>query len=148
MANHDLPRRGSAAANGLVTLHAIGGTSTAARWAKVKSWKGTSEQFMSNVVERLRRSGLVAIAGESYTVTNAGRAYLGFAPMGDAAPSIPAGSPYVAPVRPLNLGRHFPARAIRREAFDYRLIPSVMAGERVVYAVPVSPANGTKTHTS
>lgn len=137
MANHDLPRRGGAAANGLVTLHSIGGTATAAAWARARGWKGNANQFEQSVIERLLRANLVACRDKTYSVTADGLAYLGFAKeQQEGTVAEPAPSRYVHPIQPLNLGRHRPVRVIRAGSMDFRAAPSLIGGQVVAYKGP------------
>ncbi len=131
MANFDLPRKGSAAACALVTMHAMGGTVTVPSWTRVIGWKGTHSHFHQNVIGRLERTGLIRVDGDLWIVTNAGLKFLGVV-VNDptAVPSAPAGSRYVAPKRTLGAATHFSTRA---DAFEYRGIPSLMGGHRVEY---------------
>lgn len=134
MANREYPRRGSAAALGLMALHNIGGRSTMSAWALLLDWKSSAAHFKNNIIDRLRICGLVVAAGELVEITADGNRYLGInaAPVADAELPV-AGSRYVAPMRPLNLAKHFPQRVQRQGAHDFQSIPSVMAGQRVEY---------------
>jgi hypothetical protein len=139
MANHEMPRRGSAPANALVTLHSIGGSATLAVWARARLWKGTISQFELNVIERLIRANLVAVREKNYSVTDDGMAYLGFSKdQPEEAPAEPVPSRYVHPIQPLNLARHRPQRVIRAGAMDFRAAPSLIGGQVVAYKGPGS----------
>ena len=134
MANHELPRRDSAAHVGLRALHNIGGHALIAAWMRVLNWKTKQAGFCSAVVDRLERAGLISVVGAVCTVTAAGRAYLGVATeVLEENPAPPVGPRYVAPMRALNLSKHFPPRPLRPEGNEYRSIPSLMAGQRVEY---------------
>lgn len=134
MANREYPRRGSAAALGLMALHNTGGRSMASAWALVLDWKGNAAHFKANIIDRLRICGLVITAGELVEITSDGYRYLGVdvAPVSDAV-EMAVGPRYVAPMRPLNVAKHFPPRPQRQGAHDFQSIPSMMAGQRVEY---------------
>lgn len=134
MANHELPRRESAAHIGLRTLHNIGGQSLIPAWMRVVDWRGSQLAFGKDVVDRLDRAGLIEVAGAFCVVTPAGRKYLGI-PVDAISqpPAEPVGAPYKGSMKPLNRSKHFPPRPLRPEGNDYRAIPSLMAGQRIEY---------------
>ncbi|MBY0240760.1 MAG: hypothetical protein K2X55_15725 [Burkholderiaceae bacterium] len=113
---------------------------TAAAWARSRGWKGNTNQFEQNVIERLLRANLVAVREKNYCVTADGLAYLGFAkaPHQDDVKQMPAPSRYVHPVQPLNLKRHRPARVIRAGSMDFRAAPSLIGDQVVAYKGPGS----------
>jgi hypothetical protein len=134
MSNHELPRRGSAAATGLITLQGMGGMATVDAWLRANGWRASRALFFSDVVDRLMRAQLVILEGERFIITNAGYKYLGVKIEGEAeASAAPAGPRYAAPMRTLDIARHRPARVIREGSMDYRNFPSVMGSERVPY---------------
>lgn len=138
MANHELPRKASAAANGLVTLHGMGGVAPAATWRRTANWKGTDYQFNANVVERLLLSGLISENDIQYVVTDAGRKFLGLTRDADVAqPGVPAGPRYApSPLSRAPRGRSRSPMVIREGAFDFRGIPSRIGEELVAYRGP------------
>lgn len=142
MANHDLPRRGSAAACGLITMHGMGGQVMIPAWMNVIDWKGSQAQFCINVVDRLQRAGLIRVEGAFCELTRDGRIYLGV-PLNEPpkAPPVPAGPRYAPPMRSLNLAKHFPQRLVRPEGLEFRAIPSLMAGQHVQYGSGVVSAD-------
>jgi hypothetical protein len=137
MSNHELPRRGSAAATGLITLQGMGGMATVSAWLRAKGWRASRALFFSDVVDRLMRAQLVILEGERFIITNAGYKYLGVKIEGEAeAPATPVGPRYAAPMRALNIGRHRPARIIRPGSMDFREIPSRIGDDLVAYKGP------------
>jgi len=134
MAKHALPRRGSAAANALVTLDGAGGALTIDRWRTIIGWKGSRPQFDQNVVDCLIRAGLVSLAAGQIALSNAGRKFVGLKglPISDEPPQL-AGPRYQAPARPLNLAQHRPPQVRRPGSMDFRDHPSVMGGVRYDY---------------
>ncbi|KQV78488.1 hypothetical protein ASD15_22000 [Massilia sp. Root351] len=140
MANHQLPRKGSAAANGLVTLHGMGGVAPAVKWQRIAGWKGTGYQFHANVIDRLLLSGLVVVNDIQYIVTDAGLKFLGL--KGDhegEQPGVPAGPRYApSPLSRAPRGRSRSPMVIREGAFDFRNHPSRIGDERLAYRGPGS----------
>ena len=140
MANRQLPRKGSAAANGLVTLHGMGGVAPAAKWQRIAGWKGTGYQFHANVIDRLLLSGLIVANDIQYVVTDAGFIFLGVkSDADDGQPGVPVGPRYAPP--PLSRaprGRSRSPMVIRDGAFDYRDHPSRIGDERLAYKGPGS----------
>lgn len=133
MANHDLPRRGSAAANGLSALVNIGGAARVVAWKRAVGSKASLNEFNEGVVGRLLRSGLIKLDDGTAVVTLAGRQYLGLEREEVlAAPPIPTGPRYIKPFTPLSQ-RSRSAMVFRDGAFDYRTIPSLMAGVQIPY---------------
>lgn len=134
MSNRELPRRDSAPHICLNALNNIGGAATVHALMKVRNWRGPAKRFRSDVIERLLRAGLIFVVGDQCSVTPAGRAYLGAKVEQDEGPA-PAvvGPRYVAPMRPLNVAKHFPPRLQREGATDFQGMPSVMGGQRVGY---------------
>lgn len=133
MANHELPRRGSAAANGLGVLQGMGGVAPAVSWCRVAGHKGGVQQFHANVIDRLLLAGLVVAEDIQFVVTKAGNRFLGLP--SEAAAEQP-GVPVAAPYRPSPMSRAPRSRSamvFREGAFDYRNAPSLMAGERLPY---------------
>ena len=139
MANHELPRRGSAAATGLITLQGMGGMAMVSAWLRAKGWRASLALFHSDVVDRLVRAQLVVVEGQRLIITDAGYKYLGITVGGnaDAPAAAPTGPRYAAPKRTLDVGRHRPARVIRPGSMDYRDIPSRMGDELVPYRGPI-----------
>lgn len=134
MANRSLPRRGSAAANALVTLDGAGGKLTLSSWRTIIGWKGSGLQFDQNVVNRLLRAGLITIAGYQVVIAPAGHRFIGLE--GEEAigkPAQPAGPRYTPPIRALDLGRYRPPQVRRPGSMDYRNYPSVMGGRAYAY---------------
>jgi hypothetical protein len=139
MANHDLPRRGTAAANALVTLDGAGGNLSLDAWRRIIGWKGTRTQFDQNVIDRLCRVGLIALIGEVAQMSKAGYKFVGLKGAEvSTEPAQLAGPRYVAPMRPLDLARHRPPRPLRAGALDYLSMPSRMGVESVAYKGTIS----------
>ena len=140
MASHELPRKGSAAANGLITLNGMGGVAPAATWRRTAGWKGTAHQFKANVVERLLLSGLISENDIQYVVTAAGRKFLGLTQDADDEQlGVPAGPRHApSPLSRAPLGRSRSPMVIRDGAFDYRDHPSRIGDDRLAYKGPGS----------
>ena len=140
MASHERPRKGSAAANGLVNLHSMGGVAPALKWQRIAGWKGTSFQFGANVINRLLLAGLIAANDIQYVVTDAGLKFLGVKGIEEVEqPGVPVGPRYAPP--PLSRaprGRSRSPMVIRDGAFDYRDHPSRIGDERLAYKGPGS----------
>lgn len=134
MAKFELPRRGSSPHLCLSALNNIGGEASVQALMKVRNWKGRIAPFRADVLERLTRCDLLLVVGDQCAITPAGRKYLGVKTEEAEGPA-PAlvGPRYVAPMRPLNVAKHFPPRPQRPEGDEFRAIPSVMAGQRVEY---------------
>lgn len=133
MANHELPRRESAAHLALRALQNIGGMATIPEIMRVRNWRGSQFTFCRDAIDRLERCGLINVLGAKCTVTDAGRQYLGIPVESRPVAAVPVGPRYVAPRRELNLAKHFPPRPLRPEGDEFRDIPSVMAGQRIEY---------------
>lgn len=134
MANHALPRRGSAAVNALVALDGAGGTLTLDSWRTIIGWKGSRPQFDQNVVDRLQRAGLITLMNGQAGMSAAGCKFLGSEDVEIAeGPAQLAGPRYVSPIRALDLGRYRPPQVRRPGSMDYRNYPSVMGGRAYDY---------------
>lgn len=142
MANHEVPRKGSAAANGLTTLNGMGGVALAGKWRRTAGWKGTDYQFKANVVDRLVLCGLVSENDIQYVVTDDGRKFLGLTREADYEQSgVPAGPRYApSPLSRAPRGRSRSPMVIREGAFEYRDHPSRIGDERLAYRGPGSLA--------
>lgn len=137
MANFDMPRAGSAAANALATLYNMGGKGRVSAWLELAGWKQSQLLFCRNVVDRLERCWLIRVEGDVCDVTRAGRDHLGIAPDEPApVPPVPVGPRYVAPMRPLNVARVRPPRVMRPGSMDFQTIPSRIANQSVAYKGP------------
>jgi hypothetical protein len=133
MANRELPRRESAPHLALRALQNIGGMATVSEIMRVRDWHGTQIGFCRDVIDRLERCGLINVVGAMCTVADAGRQYMGVPVASVPVAGVPVAPRYVAPMRPLNLAKHFPPRPLRPEGNDFRAIPSVMGGQRIKY---------------
>jgi len=129
---HNGPRRGSLAYRALSCLHALG-ESDAAGWKEECGFGQSSRVFDCDVIQQLRVWRLVDGRGDVYLVTAAGRSYLGVAPTTPVNNAPPASGPYVPPKLPLSPRNRPALRGMRPGAFDYRDIPSVLAGRPVAY---------------
>lgn len=136
MANRELPRRGSSAQLALTALHNIGGSSTIPKLMRVRDWVGPKDRFYADVIDRLVRAGLVDQNGDAVDITSAGREYLGVKQQEaiEGPELVIVGPRYVAPMRPLNLAKHFPPRPQRESGAEFRRYPSVMGDQRVAYS--------------
>lgn len=134
MSNFELPRRGSSPHLCLSALNNIGGEASVQALMKVRNWKGKIAPFRADILERLIRCDLLVMAGDQCAITAAGRKYLGVKLEEAQGPAAePAGPRYVAPMRPLNLAKHFPPRPLRLDGAEYQTIPSRMGEELVAY---------------
>ncbi|MTW11412.1 hypothetical protein GM658_12475 [Pseudoduganella eburnea] len=130
MANRDLPRRGSRQANALSALLSLGGKASVHTLYRIGGKSISRLNFDVIVIEQLVFYGLVKKIEGEVELTEAGRVHLGVAKPVEA---------YVGKVPEPRVGIGFrPLRArspmvIREGAFDYRDIPSVMAGHRIPY---------------
>lgn len=135
MSEHRLPRRDSGICRALGVLLELGSDATADEWREAFDADLTPHQFHHRVVEQLLRHRLAELC-DGYTVTDTGRAVLGYAPRAVAAHSGEVAQPRTArPFRQLTRGNRGPA-IIRRGAYDYRDTPSMMGGQRVPYRAP------------
>lgn len=142
MSNFELPRRGSSPHLCLSALNNIGGEASIQALMKVRNWKGRIAPFRADVIERLTRCDLIATVGDQCSITVAGRKFLGVKLEEAEGPAlVPVGPRYVAPMRPLNVAKHFPPRPLRPEGDDFRAIPSLMAGQRIEYRPGVTAAD-------
>lgn len=136
MANHELPRKGSAAADGLIALQGMGGVATLAAWTRAIGWRSSLTQFEISVADRLRRAGLILACKSGLAITDAGYSYLGVKIVDESVPRKPVGPRYVAPDRPLNVKRMPSPFVMRAGAMDFRSIPSRIGDERIPYKGP------------
>lgn len=143
MANFELPRRGSVAANALSALHSIGGTASIRTLMRVTSTKKTRSDFCHLVVDRLVRSSLINEAGDELQLTDEGKRYLGSFAKPEDEPSGPVVAPrYVPPFR-ARTQRSACATVFRAGAFDYRDHPSRIGDDRVDYKGPTGYSGAT-----
>jgi hypothetical protein len=128
------PRRDTSAAKALITLDGAGGKLALTQWRASIFWKGSLKDFDLRVVDRLIQAGFVRTTLADASITAAGRAFAHPKNVGLVQEPGPlAGAPYVAPVRPLDLGRYRPPQVRRPGSMDYRNYPSLCGGERVPY---------------
>ncbi len=135
MSKHELPRRGSRPANGLSALLSLGGRAAIATLYRVAGKSITRTSFDVLVIEQLIFYGLIEKDGADVELTDAGRAYLGVAKSTEAwvgkLPEPRTGNGF----KPL---RARSAMVFRPGAFDFRALPSIVAGEEVAYKGPTS----------
>lgn len=136
MANFLAPRRGSAAAIGLNSLHGLGNIARVSAWTRQMAWLGSDRQFLRNVIEPSVRAGLVRLEGDLCEMTPAGLEYLGFAPKKAAEPAREPVAPMYRPDwrdTPRGNNRQRAGHLARPGSFDYRDIPSRIGQERLAY---------------
>lgn len=133
MHNFELPRRSSTPFLFLRALHNIGGGASVQDLMRVRNWRGKTDAFRVDVVERLQRCRLIDLTGDWLVLTKQGLDYLGVAPVVSGPPPEPVGAPYTGTKKPLNLSRHCPPRPIRPGALDYMKLPSRIGVESVAY---------------
>ena len=76
MAKHNLPRRGTRAANALVTLFAAGTSLPAATLATRAGWTRSFVQFEEDVIGTLCAAGLARIGHKGIEITKAGQRFV------------------------------------------------------------------------
>jgi len=122
LAKHNLPRRGTRAANALVTLFAAGTSLPAATLALRAGWTRSFVQFEEDVVGKLCAAGLARIGHKGIEITKAGQRFV--------VREMPTESKYQgvpAAPRTAIVGRPQRSRSpmvLRDGALDYRNFPS------------------------
>lgn len=132
------PKANSAAHKVICRLVDLGGSATASKLMGVLSAEFHSyARFQTRVAEVLEQCRFVVVAKDKFTATQAGKDYVANILERD----LPVAAKYVgqivpprpAPVQqPLNLSKHMAGLPMREGAFDYRQIPSLMAGRRIL----------------
>lgn len=132
------PRADSAAHKGICRLVDLGGTATASQLMGVLSAEFRSyTRFQIRVSDVLEQCRFAVVEKGKFTATQAGKDYVANILERD----LPVAAKYVGqivpprtprPHRPLNVSKHMATLPMREGAFDYRQIPSVMAGKRIL----------------
>lgn len=131
MAKHNLPRRGTTAANALVSLYAAGKPLQASTLAARTCWTRGRVQFEEEVIGSLCGAGLVRIDRNGVEITRDGQRFVeSDNEVETTYVGIPAAPRTAIVNRPL---RSRSPMVIRAGALDYRDIPSVMGGVQVPY---------------
>lgn len=128
MSKHNLPRRGTAAANTLVSLFAAGKPLHATTLAARTGWRRGRVQFEEEVIGSLCAAGLARIGVKGVEITKDGQRYVErdnqAEPKYQGVPAAP---------RTAIVNRTLRSRSpmvLRPGALDYRNVPSVMGGVR------------------
>lgn len=136
MAAFNMPRRGTAAYNAVVTLYAASTPLSASALAARSGWKRGAVQFEDEVVGALCAVGLARITPKGIQITSEGSKFVGPKEVVPEYEGIPAEPRVGLGFRPL---RSRSPMVIRAGALDYRDIPSMMGGVQVPYKSSVRP---------
>lgn len=142
MSTHSVPRRDSRAFVALNKMYQIGGTANLNEWMNALGWSETISRFQVDVINSLTRTNMITFTNGNYVITSAALNFLGAdaAATPHTAPVLTARQ-YSAGLAPLDVKRHFPTRLDREGSHDYQKIPSLMAGQRVAFALSISGAD-------
>lgn len=131
MGKYSFPRKGTAAANVLATLHKAGAPVSVARLLARSGSKRGFTQFNDEVVGLLCVRGLARATPAGIEITNEGCNYVNRQSANEPAlEGIPAAPRVARGFRPLQSRSPM---VIRDGAMDYRDIPSMMGGVRYDY---------------